>query len=96
MPRVVCTLPYASDEISGVKFSPGDAGSMLSEEISDDAAARFLSIPGYEPYVDESAEKGEKDALLERAQAVGLSVVKQWGVNRLRKEVEEAEAKKAA
>lgn len=47
MPKVLCTLPNASAEISGVKFVTHAAG-MLSEEISDGQAADFASIPGYE------------------------------------------------
>lgn len=47
MPKVLCTLPNASEEISGVKFVSHSKG-MLSEEISDEAAAVFASIPGYE------------------------------------------------
>lgn len=46
MPKVLCTLPNASDEISGVKFSAHEKG-MLSEDVSDDVAAVFASIPGY-------------------------------------------------
>lgn len=51
MPKVICTLPNASDEISGVKFSkhPDREGAMVSENISEDQAAHFLSIAGYEP-----------------------------------------------
>lgn len=46
MARVLCTSPNASDEIDGVKFEAVDGG-MLSEEISDEAAARFAGIDGY-------------------------------------------------
>lgn len=90
MPRVICTLPNASDNINGFKFESCDAG-VLSEDLPDEAAELFLSIPGYEPYVDESAAKAD---LLARAQAVGLKVVPQWGLTRLRKEVEDAETAK--
>lgn len=47
MPKVLCTLPNASEEISGVKFVTHAAG-MLSEEITDEVAENFVSIPGYE------------------------------------------------
>lgn len=46
MPKVLCTLENASDEISGVKFEQTEDG-MLSEEISDEAAAYFCQINGY-------------------------------------------------
>jgi hypothetical protein len=42
MPKIKCTLPNASDLISGVKFTNG-----VSDDISEAEAARFLSIPGY-------------------------------------------------
>jgi len=48
MPRVICNLPNASDEISGVKFHQLDDGRMISDEISDEQANRFASISGYE------------------------------------------------
>lgn len=46
MPRVLCTLPNASDLISGVKFSATDNG-MLSEEIDAAMVEQFVAIPGY-------------------------------------------------
>lgn len=47
MPRVICDLPNASAEISGVKFHPLDDGRLISDEIAADQAERFISIPGY-------------------------------------------------
>lgn len=44
--RIICKLPNASELISGVKFASHKLG-MISEEIADDVAAAFLSIPGY-------------------------------------------------
>lgn len=55
MPKVLCTLENASEEISGVKFAAHERG-MISEEISEEAAARFASIDGYE-LVEESESK---------------------------------------
>lgn len=46
MPRVICTLENASEEISGWRFT-ADRGQMVSEDLPDDVAARFASIPGY-------------------------------------------------
>ncbi len=47
MPKVLCTLPNASEEISGVKFVT-HANGMLSEHVSEDVAEAFSAIPGYE------------------------------------------------
>lgn len=58
MPRVICELPNASDEIGGVKFYPLDQGGMISDEIGEEAAARFASIPGYS--LDEEAREPEQ------------------------------------
>ncbi len=56
MPKVICTRPNASLNINGVNFTPTEDGTgVLSDEISDDAAELFLSIPGYE-----LAEQGEQ------------------------------------
>lgn len=54
MPKVICTLPNASFEISGVKFTQTeDLMAVVSEEISDEKAEIFLSIPGYELEVED-------------------------------------------
>lgn len=47
MSRVICDLPNASLEISGVRFQKLDDGRFISDEIGDEATALFLSIPGY-------------------------------------------------
>ena len=47
MPKVLCTLPNASDNINGIKFSPTEGG-MLSDEIDQETADNFASIDGYE------------------------------------------------
>lgn len=47
MPRVICDLPNASAEISGVKFHPLEDGGLISDEISQEEAELFASIPGY-------------------------------------------------
>jgi hypothetical protein len=46
MAKVICTHPNCSEMNSGVRFSPRGKH-MVSEEISDDQAAWFTSIPGY-------------------------------------------------
>lgn len=46
MARVICTHRHASGAINGVRFDPHDLG-RISEEISEEQAKGFLSIPGY-------------------------------------------------
>lgn len=46
MPKVICITRNASEDIDGVKFTKTEAG-MVSEEVSDEKAARFASIPGF-------------------------------------------------
>lgn len=100
MPKVLCTLPNASDEISGVKFSAHDKG-MLSEDVSAEVAATFASIPGYTVVGEQKAPAApeadaERAALLARADAIGFKAKSTWGLERLASEVETAEKAKAA
>ncbi len=106
MAKILCTLPNASGEISGVKFVSHKNG-MLSEEIDDQVAAVFLQIPGYElvgapseaekgaaEAAAEAAAKAAEDAkadLVARAAAIDFKVKAVWGVDRLKAEVEAAE-----
>lgn len=100
MPQILCTLPNASNEISGVKFASNEKG-MLSEEVSDDVAADFASIPGYvvvgavDPEAAAAAKaaaEAEKVDLLARAAKIADFRVKaNWSLDRLRAEVEGAE-----
>lgn len=56
MPRVICTLENAGDEISGIKFHPLEDGGKVSDDISAEQVELFLSIPGYEPFDGEVEE----------------------------------------
>ena len=57
MPKVICTRPNASLNINGVKFTPTEDGAgVISDDVSDEAAELFLSIPGYE-LAEEGAKK---------------------------------------
>ena len=47
MPRIICTLENAGPVINGVKFTD-DRGQKISEEVSDEIAASFDGIPGYQ------------------------------------------------
>lgn len=104
MPKVICTRPNASDEISGVKFVSHGAGGMISEDISDEQAARFASIPGYaiagmrqEDPDAVAKEADEMAALLKKAEELGVKVDSRWKAPRLASEIEKADkADKAA
>jgi len=100
MAKVICSLPNASAEISGVAFESTPDG-MLSEEISDESAAGFAAIPGYALHgaIDPSEKAAADDAkadLLARAEAIGFKVKANWGVDRLTVEIEGAEKAAAA
>lgn len=99
MSKVLCILPNASSEINGVAFVPHAAG-MLSEDISDEQAALFTSIPGYEVVgagtkQEDTTKDAERADLLAQAEAIGFKVKGNWSLERLRTEVETA-AKAAA
>jgi hypothetical protein len=96
MVQIVCTRPNASEEISGVKFTQHEQG-MLSEDISDEQAAVFLSIPGYhvlgaEPHGDgRETEDDDIEALKARAAELGIEVKAAWKAPRLKAEIKRAE-----
>ncbi len=72
MPKVICSRPNASLNINGVKFTPTEDGTgVISDDISDDAAELFLSIPGYE-----LAEEGETKPVQKPAPAAKAPVAK--------------------
>lgn len=93
--KVICTLPNCSESLMGLGDEPvafvSHAEGMISEEISEEEAAHFLAVRGFHPAktVDPAAETA---VLIERAKAVNLSVHHNWKLNRLREEVEKAEA----
>ncbi len=60
MPKVICKLENAADEISGVKFTAMEDGGRVSEEVSAEVAELFASIPGYE--LAQDATKAPKSA----------------------------------
>lgn len=88
MPKVICTLPNASDLISGVAFTKHPRG-MISEDIPDEHAKHFASIAGYE------IDGADIDALRARADALGIDYKGNWKQDRLRAEIERAAEKKA-
>ena len=94
MAQVICTLPNASEEISGVAFTAHESG-MISAEISDELAADFASINGYQLVGDEVAPVREDDDLSDltaKATALGIDVKKAWGASRIKAEIGRAEA----
>jgi hypothetical protein len=54
MPRVICSLPNASDKINGVSFTLLEDGRRISADVSDDIAGVFSNIPGFELDEEES------------------------------------------
>ena len=59
--KILCTIPNASEEINGVKFEEHEKGMISVGPVTDDEAATFLLIPGYES-VDHVATPAEKKA----------------------------------
>lgn len=99
MSKVICTLPNASARINGVNFEPHKRG-VISEDLTDEQAEHFLGIAGYE--LDgkakglSPAEEAELEALRARAVELGIDVNSKWKQDRLKAEIEKAEAKKTA
>lgn len=108
MPKVKLVAGFPAEEIGGlngpVKFAFDDAGVLVSEDISEEEAAYFLSIPSFAPAeaaktpapgaadaAAAAAAEAKKTELLERAAKVGLQVKGNWGLQRLENEVEHAE-----
>jgi hypothetical protein len=102
MARVICTLPNASEEISGVKFERHEMG-VISENVSDEQAANFASIKGYVLADDDgnpiagdegdasTAGADDMEALRARATELGIDVKGNWKAQRLRAEIKRAE-----
>lgn len=103
MPKVLCTLENASQEISGVKFEQTEDG-MLSEDVSDETAAYFCQINGYALKDDgaaaardaAAAEADDLAALTARAAELGIEVKSTRKAARLTAEIKRAEEAKAA
>lgn len=91
MAKVICSLPNASTLINGVKFVEHEAG-VISEEISDEAAAAFASIKGY---VLEGVQAVDEELaeLRAKAEALGIAVKGNWKKDRLAAEVAKVESK---
>lgn len=74
MSKVICSLPNAAELINGVKFIEHKLG-MISEEISEEVAALFAKIPGYQVQVKEAASKAATKAAATVVQDVAAKVV---------------------
>ena len=61
MARVICELPNASGEISGIKFTE-DRGQMISEEITEEQAEQFAKINGYKVVSPKRGKQAESEA----------------------------------
>ena len=55
MARVICTLPHCSTNVNGIPFEARGEGRMVSAEITEEQAANFARIPGYELLGDKPA-----------------------------------------
>ena len=93
--RILCTLPNASNCISGVAFEQIDGG-VLSEEIDEQAAELFLSVPGFAAYQEGGEDAGEFARLQTEAEALGIKVKGNWKIARLSAEIENAKAAAAS
>jgi uncharacterized protein YunC (DUF1805 family) len=88
MAKVICKLPNASEEISGVKFeSTIDGIGMISEEISDEQAASFMRTAGY---ALADAPDAEMVALTAQATELGIKIDSRWKAARLTAEIAKA------
>ena len=94
MPKVLCTLPNASDEIGGIKFTQHAKG-MLSEDLSDEQAKRLASIPGYE-MVGAAAPAPASNAAADAAAAAEKAEAERAEAERIAAEKEAAEKANAA
>jgi hypothetical protein len=67
--RLLCTLPNASEEISGVKFEPHERG--VAGDVPEELAEAMLTIEGYERLDEESEPKrrGRKPKAADEPQA---------------------------
>lgn len=76
--KILCTLPNASDEISGVAFEKCDKGMVSVDQVPEDVAAAMLSVDGYAEYADTApaeapdatVAKGKKKAVVQPAAPV--------------------------
>lgn len=58
MPRIANRLPNGSELLNGVPFTRVADGSLVTvDDLSDDDAVQFLSIPGFEVYVEKQSKK---------------------------------------
>lgn len=67
MPFVICKLKNVGKRINGVNFTQTNAGH-LSEEVSEEVAAFFASIPGYEIVEGQGKKKSGQKSTTESSQ----------------------------
>ena len=65
--KVTCSLPNASENISGIPFERQEDGSVVSAGLSAEAAAQFAEIPGY--VVEDESETPVKPTKAGKAKA---------------------------
>lgn len=59
--KIKCTLSNAGTNINGIDFGPDENGVMVSAEVSEEQAAPFGAIPGYEVIEGEKAPPAKDD-----------------------------------
>lgn len=58
--KILCTLPNASEEISGIAFEKHPNGGMVSvDPVPEDVAEVLLSIDGYKAVEEDTKQAGE-------------------------------------
>jgi hypothetical protein len=71
MKRVLCTLPNASESISGVTFVE-HVGGMLSDEIDEALADIFLSVDGFIDFIESEKEPEATGGTIEIKEAADV------------------------
>lgn len=70
--KIECTLPNASEEISGIKFARAEDGSLVSvDDVPAAEAARLLKIEGFVAVPDDAKKANESPAKGETPPAKG-------------------------
>jgi hypothetical protein len=52
--KILCTLPNASEEISGIAFEATEGGMVSVDDVPEEQAGIFLSVPGFVAVDDKS------------------------------------------
>ena len=96
--RLVCTIPTATSPINGHDFD-GQPGNLVSvNDIPDEEAAIFLTVPGYFEFGAEPASAAQQedadalDAMRDELKSLGVEPKSTWRAARLQAEIAKAKA----